>query len=31
MCSICGCGIDAGNPDGMFSKEFKCLDCGHIF
>ncbi len=28
MCAICGCGIDAGNADTMFVKDYKCLDCG---
>jgi len=31
MCAICGCGIDAGNADLMFSKDYRCLDCGHVF
>lgn len=31
MCAICGCGIDAGDAESMFSKDYRCLDCGHIF
>jgi hypothetical protein len=31
MCAICGCGIDAGNADSMFSKDYECLNCGQIF
>ena len=30
MCSICGCGIDAGDAE-MFSKDYECLDGRHIF
>ncbi len=31
MCAICGCGIDAGNADLMFSRNYKCVECGYVF
>lgn len=31
MCQICGCGIDLGGMESMFSKKYKCLECGRIF
>ncbi|HQF15779.1 MAG: hypothetical protein A4E45_01780 [Methanosaeta sp. PtaB.Bin039] len=31
MCAICGCGIDAGSADSMFAKDYRCLNCGHVF
>lgn len=31
MCAICDCGIDAGEADSMFSKDYECLDCGQVY
>ncbi len=31
MCAICGCGIDAGDAEQMFARDYKCSDCGQIF
>jgi hypothetical protein len=31
MCSSCGCGIDFGGIEALFSKDYKCLDCGRVF
>lgn len=31
MCNICGCGIDIGSTESMFSKNYSCLECGKTF
>ena len=31
MCAICGCGIDAGEAEQMFARDYKCSNCGRIF
>jgi hypothetical protein len=31
MGAICGCGIDAGEAEQMFARDYKCSNCGHIF
>ena len=31
MCSTCGCGIDLGNIETVFAKDYRCIDCGQVF
>ena len=31
MCFSCGCGIDLGEIETVFAKDYSCLDCGQVF